>query len=270
VAPRPTAAPEAVPEEEPEPVEEPVEPLQEALEEEPLVAVVETRLGGLFHLVLVGQLLGLYGDFTAPAKPGIRLDPWDFVTLLGRRLLGRPPRDPVWALLAELAGRAPADPPGRGFRPPQAWRVPRAWLEPFPARGTWRHAEQDGRLLLVHPAGFPVVDAPGADLARELRRYGVPRARARVPGSVPATARDRWVANLAAYVRARLALALGVGPRAAVDLALRRPARVLVTDTRVDVVSSLGDLPIEVRLAGLDRDPGYVPAASRSIAFHFE
>ena len=36
-----------------------------------------------------------------------------------------------------------------------------------------------------------------------------------------------------------------------------------------DLTLSLADLPIELRLAGLDRDPGWVPAAGRYIAFHF-
>jgi hypothetical protein len=48
------------------------------------------------------------------------------------------------------------------------------------------------------------------------------------------------------------------------------PARVSVTTTHLDVVMALSDLPVEVRLAGLDRDPGWVPAAGRSVAFHFD
>jgi hypothetical protein len=32
---------------------------------------------------------------------------------------------------------------------------------------------------------------------------------------------------------------------------------------------ALAELPIEIRIAGLDRDPGWVPAAGRFIAFHF-
>jgi hypothetical protein len=47
-------------------------------------------------------------------------------------------------------------------------------------------------------------------------------------------------------------------------------ARVVVTATHLDIYLALGALPIEVRLAGLDRDPGWVPAAGRFIAFHFE
>jgi hypothetical protein len=31
----------------------------------------------------------------------------------------------------------------------------------------------------------------------------------------------------------------------------------------------LATLPIELRIAGLDRDPGWIPSAGRSISFHF-
>jgi hypothetical protein len=234
-----------------------------------LAAATDTRLGGLLHLVLVGQLLGFYGDFTTPARPGIRLDVWDFVTLVGRGLLRRPPRDRIWPLLAELGRRRPHEPAGRGFRPPRAWRVPRTRLDPFPDAGTWRYAVRGGRLLLTHPAGFAVLDAKGADVDRELRRYRVTRARPVDWPDAELAPLGRWAAHATSYVRARLAAALGVSAGRAAPLALRRPARVLVTDTRIDVMSSLADLPIEVRLAGLDRDPGFVPAAGRSLCFHF-
>src|SRR5206468_1451339 len=159
----------------------------------------------------------------------------------------------VWHLLAELAARGAGDRPGRGFRPPRAWRVPRAWLEPFADDRPWRlAARDDGGVLLLHPAGFAVVDAVPADLERELRRYRVARTGPGRCGRARGTGLDGWVDRLARYVRARLALALGVPAAAAPRLAFRRPANVHVTDTRIDVVSSLGDLPIEVRLAGLD------------------
>jgi len=38
----------------------------------------------------------------------------------------------------------------------------------------------------------------------------------------------------------------------------------------VDVIFALADLPIEVRLGGLDRNPGWVPAAGRVITFHYD
>jgi hypothetical protein len=231
-----------------------------------VAAATATRLGGLFHLVHVAQRLGLYSDFATPGPTGIALDVWDFLTLVGRALLNRPSRDPVWSLLAALAGRDPRASPGADFAP-RTWRVPRAWLDPLPSAGPWRHAERDGRLLLLHPAGFAAVDAPRAGLARALREYGVATA---LPAGDPGIGQAGWVAHLAAYLRVRLGAALGVAPRRAARLLIVRPARVYVTDTSVDVVSDLADLAIEVRLAGLDRDPGYVPAAGRALRFHFE
>jgi hypothetical protein len=37
----------------------------------------------------------------------------------------------------------------------------------------------------------------------------------------------------------------------------------------VDVHLSLADLPLAIRVAGLDRDAGWIPAAGRDLRFHF-
>jgi hypothetical protein len=243
--------------------------------------IVDTHLGGLFYLLSVAQYLGLYGDFTAPTKPGIPLDPWDLVTLLGRRLLASPvPADPVWELLRDLAGRGKAEAPGRGFKPPADWRVPEGWLQPFAPTATWTWSAADGRLRLAHPAAFLVFDVrrtverATAQLDRELAAtFGGPPGDHLRRRSLPRGPRDplaRWAADLAAYVRARLAVALGHPPVPAARLLLRQRARVRTTPVHVDVEFSLATLPIEVRLAGLDRDPGWMPAAGRAIAFHFD
>jgi hypothetical protein len=72
-------------------------------------------------------------------------------------------------------------------------------------------------------------------------------------------------------VRARLCRALGVrGACAAGRLVCEHRARVSVTATRLDVTLALAGLPLEVRLSGLDRDPGWTPAAGRNVAFHYE
>jgi len=48
------------------------------------------------------------------------------------------------------------------------------------------------------------------------------------------------------------------------------PARLYVTSTHVDIVMSLEDISLPVRLAGLDRDPGWIPEFARVILFHFQ
>jgi hypothetical protein len=82
---------------------------------------------------------------------------------------------------------------------------------------------------------------------------------------------ERWLGRLLPYVGARLRLALGVrDSEEAARLVCRQEARVSVTETRLDVTFSLERLPVEVRLSGLDRDPGWVPAAGRCVAFDYE
>ncbi len=77
-----------------------------------------------------------------------------------------------------------------------------------------------------------------------------------------------WLSHLLPFLRARLRRALNTPDFATV--LCRHRARVTLTATHIDVFFSLSELPIEIRLSGLDRDPGWVPAAGRFIAFHFE
>ena len=160
---------------------------------------IETDFGGVFYLINLGIYLDLYGDFTTPAEPGINLNIWDFVALVGRELVGkRIEDDPIWTLLQRLSGRTEGEDPG------------------------------------------------------------TPQVR-------------EWLAELMPHIRARLRSALGLtrtedpGP-----IVCEQRARVTLTPTHIDVFFALAGLPIELRIAGLDRDPSWVPAAGRFINFHFE
>jgi hypothetical protein len=298
--PSPTPSPEAVPDERPQlvravapaaprtrkrakrarPIPATLPPLAPEPPIEPAQLVIDTELAGVFYLLNLALYLDLYGDFSRPLEPGLALDPWDLLALLAPRLLDEPSRDDaLWPLLARLAGRSPRERPGRGFRPPRAWRTPADWLAPFEHDGRWRWSAARGTLRVVHPAGFAVAavprtqDSPPVQLARELGRL-----RPLVPtphrAALPREARQplaRWTGRLAAYADARLRRALAAGPDDSLDtLLLRRRARVFVTATHVDVALRLADLPLEVRVAGLDRTPGWIPAAGRFVALHFE
>ena len=50
---------------------------------------------------------------------------------------------------------------------------------------------------------------------------------------------------------------------------LMSPGLVRVTSTHVDVVLGLDDVDLAARMAGLDRDPGWVPLLGRIVLFHF-
>jgi len=249
-------------------------------------AAVQTGFGGVFFLLNLGIRLGLYGDFTVPRKPGISLPIWDFVSLLGRRLIGRHAGgDSVWPLLAGLSNRSPDEQPGALFDPPRNWRVPAEWLQPFSPRGVWLWHVAAERLRVQHPVGFLMIDVERSlevdeeqQTRQELAEYGVDSARTRLRPlrGRPSPRRscsglERWMAWLLPYVRRRLAAAMpGLTPRDAGRSLCRQPARVFVTPAHLHVAFSLEALPIEVRLSGLDRDPGWIPAAGRHVTFAFE
>jgi hypothetical protein len=247
-------------------------------------AEIATSYGGLFFLVNLALFLDLYGDFTAPAAPGLPLAVWDFVALTGRKLAGAGvERDPVWSLLARLSGRAEGTEPGEGFEPTDEWRAPVEWLKPFSHEREWLWSAAEDRLRVRHPAGFLVVDVSlraknvRGQLARELRTYREAFARLRlrrdetIKRTRGRTPRARWLERFTAYARARLHPALATrDARTLSRLLLERRARIFVTASHVDVIMSLAELPVEVRFSGLDRDPGWLPAAARHVAFHFE
>jgi len=43
----------------------------------------------------------------------------------------------------------------------------------------------------------------------------------------------------------------------------------VLTDVHLDIFFTLAEHPLELRLAGLDRDPGWVPSAGRYVRFHY-
>ena len=57
--------------------------------------------------------------------------------------------------------------------------------------------------------------------------------------------------------------------REAVATLIERHGAVHVDSDSVAVAFALDAHPLAIRLAGLDRDPGWIPAAGRSIGFSF-
>ena len=64
--------------------------------------------------------------------------------------------------------------------------------------------------------------------------------------------------------------ALGLeNAREAVATLIERRGTIHVESDRVEIAFALDAHPLAIRLAGLDRDPGWIPAAGRSIGFRF-
>jgi hypothetical protein len=241
---------------------------------------IDTDFGGAFFLLNVALHLGLYGDFANPLHPALELNIWDFVALFAHKFAGGAFRsDALWRCLAELAGRSAAEEPGTGFNPPDAWRIPLDWLNDFPETGPVRAAYTSDRLVLTHAASFCIADVPLAAralpqaLAEEIQPYSsavssAVSSCAKHTGMTDRSPLARWTDCVAGYLFTRLAWALGSAGGAA--LLCRVPARLRTTPTHVHVFIRLEEYPIEIRLAGLDRDPGWIPAAGRYVSFHFD
>lgn len=75
---------------------------------------------------------------------------------------------------------------------------------------------------------------------------------------------------LVASLAARTALALDVPEHDALEFICARAGRLALSPTRLDVVFPLATHPLAIRMAGLDRDPGWVPAAGRVVELHYE
>jgi len=241
--------------------------------------VVETEFGGVFFLCNAALALDLYADFTRPLDHGLELSFWDFLALAAVDLGGPAVRrDPLWPLLAELAGRKPGKRLGADFVPPNEWRMPTDWLLPFASDvGDWQWEADITRLRVHHSAGFVVFDvlrnemAVKAQLQLEMAPYAVPvLTQLAIIQCKQITAFARWRGWLMPYLGRRVARALGeVHWRRACRQLLNLPGRIECDAERLAVYFSLEQLPIAVRIAGLDRDPGWIPAAGREVRFYF-
>lgn len=231
-----------------------------------------TRHGGLFFLLNPLLELGLYGDFSAPRRPGLPVSPWDLLALFGDAATGgRIRREPIWRLLADLAGRRPGVAPGGGWRP-IGWDAPPAWLAGLPVAGPWRMTppSRRGRLRLLHPSGLLALDQPAAAARLALARRR-PRQRPHHGGVPPGAVIDlpTWCATLATVLEARLGVALRRPAAGTLPWLIARPATLRRTPGTLNATFDLGAHPLAIRRAGLDRDPGWIPAAGCDIRFHF-
>jgi hypothetical protein len=86
---------------------------------------------------------------------------------------------------------------------------------------------------------------------------------------VPAWLR-RWLALSLPYAHLRLALALGLDPTTNFTAALlARRGTLYVSATHVDLALDMASVSVPVRLAGLDRNPGWIAEYGRVVLFHF-
>jgi hypothetical protein len=245
-----------------------------------------TRLGGVFYLVHLLDWLGLPGELAAHASG------WALIELFARALIGERLRfyadDPVWALLAQLDGRAPDVPVGAGW-PSDRLRWPGEVLRRhLGTDGAWTAAVDGARVRLAY-AGVFAYDAPllagdpTVQIESALRHYsddGTPPTYQIAPIAAPDDLAPETAAVMSAdaadWLRRALPLAQTILQRrlrceaaALSALLIEQRASVTLSRTHVDVTLPMEAIRIPVRLAGLDRDPGWQPDLGYVVLYHF-
>jgi hypothetical protein len=259
-----------------------------------------TELGGILYLINLMAHLDLPACFEDDWGLESQVGSWGVLELLGRGLLAwesvECKEDSLWAALARLDGREPGELPGETFVGGECFRLPVEWFAGLGdgEDGVYRYAARRGWLCLWSEAGYVLADVPRdaappkTQAATELRRYLGATASALtraafdcaplacldgplVAGLKPYLA--RWLALVLPAVRLRLRLALNPPEGEAWNLAevlLLCPGRLYITSTHVDLVMSLDSISLSARMAGLDRNPGWMADLGRVVSFHFE
>lgn len=267
-----------------------------------------TELGGVLFLINLLAYLKL-PELFAPVWPLERtLSAWKLLELVARGLLtdaATYTNDPLWHVLAALDGRA-ADAAfaqthgprihrtraGRRrlqrIRPSRTYRIPSAWLQALPAdpneRLYWTASHRHLRIwssrgFVLFDGAVPRLNAKSVHTILAQLSVAVhqveeasahpPSLRIPKPTETPAWI-QRWLTLSLPYIRLRLALALGLRPHDDLDTPLlARRGTLIVSATHIDLVLSLESTSIEVRLAGLDRNPGWLTEYGRVILFYF-
>lgn len=263
-------------------------------------AVFETRIGGLFYLINLLDRLELPEIFEVDYKLASCLGAWGTLELLARALLGTAVQtdDPIWRLLATLDGRTSGESLGIDLPSFDAFRLPLKWWERANIvspqfdystdQGRLRLREATSRIWLLdlpttgdnHTKAMAPYGrvTPGVDLASTARQIpahalfteSIIEAEALEVGNVAPNALG-WANFVMPFVRFHLEQALGASASTdSIATVLQMPARVMVSPMHVDVVASLESISIPVRMAGLDRNPGWIAAFGRVVLLHFE
>ncbi|CAN5806343.1 hypothetical protein BH20ACI4_BH20ACI4_12100 [soil metagenome] len=252
----------------------------EETETQEFETIVRTNYGGVLYLLNLGLFLKLYRDFSEPLGDEIDLNIWDFVALSSRKFLGKKiEKDEVWYLLKYLAGREKTENFGDDFNPPDEWRIPTDWLKTFQTEKKWFWSKTKNRLIVRHSEKFNIFDIPikrnfKNQLENELKNYREyfseiteSKTKKLFKNLSP---RERFLENLFEFAECRLRQALNLETRGELTKVLfEKSATVAVSATHFEITFSLSDLPLEVRFSGLDRNPGWIPAAGKYVEFHF-
>ena len=222
---------------------------------------------GLMFLINPLIQLGFCRDFGLVTDDALDLSPFATIDALGRHWFGNKfQSDPVHGLLSK--SHQPA-----GYN--KAFALPRPQI--FDFAGVELKLVRDRRRLTIwHRDGAPLRDMPAATPRRKVRAAAKLLGSGKLPGRgvraqkglrLPQSSARRWTAALARLLEWRLATAIMGYPVQIRQLCL--PGSFAIREGKINVEIALDNLPFAVRIAGLDRDPGWLMKEGRSLAFVF-
>ncbi len=219
----------------------------------PDTQILRTQYGGLFFLINALLAMGLYPDFTQQLGSRLAIAPLRLIDRIAMRHFGSQyRRDPMHKLLRVISANGAL---------PTIWQVRAEWLNAFDGAAKVTKHIGGRRVTQWHSSGFPLSDRnlrAGHDLLYKTQS---------TPPILPSSRDARWIACLTHYLEARIRRATGPA-NLGLD-ALEMPAEIQLIDDQIMIRFELTDLPLALRLAGLDRNPGWLPAEGRSVAFEF-
>lgn len=220
--------------------------------EAPDIGGIPCRMAGLWLLL---PALRLIGAETAEAELQFPFCQSLMRVFAGR--LGLPDTAPVYSVLDQAVRAEPATANGH-------WGPHESVVRLLAGRrGLFLSRTFPGRAALGFRRGPPGFAQLDADNLRQIRKAGVLLHRR--PAGRPVSTQDVHLSLILAMQRLVTGLT-GRGWRSLV----RRPGRVLIKPSHIDITYDGRDVDPAVRLAGLDIDPGWVPWLGRVVSFHYD
>ena len=232
---------------------EPADTVNTAFPSEPFqIERIQSKYAGLLFLCNLFLHLDLITDFSDLSRRTHSL--WALLGRVGLMAFEDFREDPLWTLCHTREDR-PATWTPRIHLPAV---LPSSWTSLLPEATPWKL--DTTRFAVQHPCRVWIATGKEADF-----RTRYPDAQLSVePLDHPPGQAERF------FVFLKGALQHALNTEDPFHVLCQSPGSMEATASQLDVTFSLEQHPVEIRMLGLDRDPGWLPQAGLGLHFHFE
>ena len=255
--------------------------------------VITTGLGGILYLLNLTGWLELSTWLENKLNLSTKISPWGLLEIIAEKLLGKNKvdykKDAIWDLLRVLDGR---ECKRIDVGTMKEYRLPEKWFNAVYSKGeSFCWFSDKARLCVWAASGYVIVDVARnkkSDYMQAkniLASYSYEHAQDKhksmlvqgekfifVPEKKMATEilPGQWLDYLMSYISHRLRLACGSEADDLFLSILKCRGHIHVTSCHIDFIAPLENISLSARLAGLDRDPGWIAEVARVVLFHFD